>query len=599
MLKKLVILINLIIIIALAGCSNKEHSAETVATTNDATIEQLPDNSYTLLIYMCGSTLESRYGAGSQNIEEMLNASYGENVNVLVQTGGSTSWKDKTISASSTDRYLLGNNQKELVYRDVKLQNMGAAETLYDFISYGIDSYPAEHYSLILWDHGNGSIGGVCNDSNFQNDSLSLNELENVFRDVSSRKVKFDFIGFDACLMATYDVADIISPFADYMIASEEIESISGWDYTQLISDLDKENVYENILESYKNKHCSKESYTLSVIDLSQVSQIDKTVNDLVYKANADKQLFSEAIQDGKVFGNTSNKNGSGEYYDLGILLSSMDIDYDFSQIIRCTNGKRHETATGISLFFPLNSETEIQKYNRIGRNKSYNEYLVDNYVNRPDKTIEFLDLCYEKNGHAAFLLSPDSLSYINSVYYELCSVDTVEDWYYCYGEDSDIECSDNEYEIMFEGQWVFLNDKLIHTTIIEDNDVYTAFSSPVMINGEYGSLLFDYNKKTHKIIIEGYTIIEDIESRICELEENMEISILYKKHYEDEQENYVVEDTITWNKNTNIWVKNIPKGRYQIVVKVIDVFGKTHYGSSILIEFDGNRTNIIDFGIG
>ncbi|MCR5235609.1 MAG: hypothetical protein K6E34_00220 [Lachnospiraceae bacterium] len=37
-------------------------------------------------------------------------------------------------------------------------------------------------------------------------------------------KGHFDFIGFDACLMATVETAYMLSPYADYMIASEEFE---------------------------------------------------------------------------------------------------------------------------------------------------------------------------------------------------------------------------------------------------------------------------------------------------------------------------------------------------------------------------------------
>lgn len=40
------------------------------------------------------------------------------------------------------------------------------------------DTYPAERYGLILWNHGSGTIDGLCFDQQFHNDSLTLPELD-------------------------------------------------------------------------------------------------------------------------------------------------------------------------------------------------------------------------------------------------------------------------------------------------------------------------------------------------------------------------------------------------------------------------------------
>jgi len=47
---------------------------------------------WTLMIYLCGSDLESEGSMASMNLEEMCNASIPEDVNVLVETGGSSAW---------------------------------------------------------------------------------------------------------------------------------------------------------------------------------------------------------------------------------------------------------------------------------------------------------------------------------------------------------------------------------------------------------------------------------------------------------------------------------------------------------------------------
>ena len=52
----------------------------------------------TLMIYMCGSDLESKYGTASVDINEILSADISENVNILIQTGGCIDWTYEQIS---------------------------------------------------------------------------------------------------------------------------------------------------------------------------------------------------------------------------------------------------------------------------------------------------------------------------------------------------------------------------------------------------------------------------------------------------------------------------------------------------------------------
>ena len=47
----------------------------------------------TLMVYLCGSNLESAYGSASSDIQEMLDAGgAGRDVTVLLMTGGTERW---------------------------------------------------------------------------------------------------------------------------------------------------------------------------------------------------------------------------------------------------------------------------------------------------------------------------------------------------------------------------------------------------------------------------------------------------------------------------------------------------------------------------
>lgn len=106
---------------------------------------------WTLMIYLCGSDLESEGSMASMNLEEMCNASIPEDVNVLVETGGSSAWNWDGISADALGRYQIVDGDLEEV-ETVELASMGDPATLTDFIQWGISNYPSERYGVILWD---------------------------------------------------------------------------------------------------------------------------------------------------------------------------------------------------------------------------------------------------------------------------------------------------------------------------------------------------------------------------------------------------------------------------------------------------------------
>ena len=119
--------------------------------------------------------------------------------------------------------------------------DMGNPQTLVDFLEWAKSSYPARKYALIIEDHGNGwkprgaeedPIRAVSFDDT-NHSSLNLSELKQALITITNNSAnKLDIIGFDACLMAMIEVDHQIKPYADYRIASEEVENLAGWDYT-------------------------------------------------------------------------------------------------------------------------------------------------------------------------------------------------------------------------------------------------------------------------------------------------------------------------------------------------------------------------------
>ena len=230
---------------ALTGCTLLEG-------TDDGPIDDTPkinrtggvknaDDDYTILVYMSGNDLESESGLGTLDLKEMVTTrNQPKGVNIVIQTGGASKWaKTYGISSNSLSRYYVEGNSLKL---DETLPDasMGESSTLQSFIEYGINNYPAKKMSLIFWNHG-GAMNGVCYDERHQDDALMNDEcveaFENAFKNTNF-KGTFEWVGYDACLMAVQDLVVTNSLYFDYMIASEESEAGTGWDYNTWLDDL-------------------------------------------------------------------------------------------------------------------------------------------------------------------------------------------------------------------------------------------------------------------------------------------------------------------------------------------------------------------------
>ena len=139
---------------------------------------------------------------------------------------------------------------------------------------------------MIFWNHGSGSVGGFGYDECYPDDrSLSLREIcEGLESSRLPDNKKFAFIGFDACLMATLEIATSLSPYADYLIASQELEPGGGWDYRSVIPLLASytpsavPDLYKKIVRSYINAYGGNEEVTLSVTRLNAVPALTASV---------------------------------------------------------------------------------------------------------------------------------------------------------------------------------------------------------------------------------------------------------------------------------------------------------------------------------
>ena len=192
-----------------------------------------------MLVYLCGSDLESgqddrgqMYAEATEDLSEMMEATYTDDLEVVLLTGGSKNWK--TPYASADGNYYITINADGVSSEKMSggQHYMSDSSTLQTFIEEATAAHPATHYGLVLWDHGSGPLYGLCYDE-LADDMLYLSELNSAIKNAG---VHFDWIGFDCCLMGSAEVAYTLRDYADYMIGSEESESGLGWTYTDFLT---------------------------------------------------------------------------------------------------------------------------------------------------------------------------------------------------------------------------------------------------------------------------------------------------------------------------------------------------------------------------
>lgn len=243
------------------------------------------DKSVVVMEYVVGADLEDRAGLATANISMMKDATgRGDALTFVLEAGGSKRWFTGGINNSSYGRYEInGGSLKKIEDLDPGT-SMEEPGCLTDFIKWTAEKYPADRYMLVLWDHGGGVPYGYARDQlNGRSDGSTGLAVSEIADAVDKAGVKFDLIGFDACLMQDIEIARAFEPYADYYLGSEETEGGFGWYYTsafgKLASDpgMDTEEFGKDIVSAYDqfntilNDGNTNTGATLSLVDLTRV----------------------------------------------------------------------------------------------------------------------------------------------------------------------------------------------------------------------------------------------------------------------------------------------------------------------------------------
>ena len=346
----------------------------------------------TIMVYMCGTDLESRSGMATSDMQEMLAADIDDNVNLILYTGGCSKWQNNVVSNKTNQIYQIVDGKLKVLDKDAGSVSMTNPNTLVDFIKYCDKNFPANRNQLIFWDHGGGSISGFGYDEKYKSSgSMDLSEINQALKKAG---VTFDFIGFDACLMATLETALMLTPYADYLIASEETEPGVGWYYTDWLTELSKntsmptieigKNIVDDFVETCAKK-CAGQKTTLSVVDLAELEKtVPEELKDFSKSAskliqNNEYKTVSDARNNTREFAQSS----AIDQVDLVHLASNLDtkegdalVDALLSTVKYNRTSENMTNAYGLSIYFPYKKVSSVDDvvdtYEAIGMDEEY-----------------------------------------------------------------------------------------------------------------------------------------------------------------------------------------------------------------------------------
>ena len=257
-------------------------------------------NQWTIMIYL---DADNDLGSWANlDIKEMMEIGSTENISLIMQVDGRN---------VTTKRYKVEKGSLTLL-ADLGELDMANGETLRAFISDTISGYPAEHYALIIWDHGQGWKGTAATKSIFNdydngrfNTYLSNYYIARALSDARSETgVKLDLLGIDACNMSVIEAAYEFRDAADILVASQELVSAYGWDYDDLFLRLSRHpdqtpaELAKNMVNSFRDYYAQSPyaNQTIAAIALDKkyssdgkadISTLATAVNDLALSLSA------------------------------------------------------------------------------------------------------------------------------------------------------------------------------------------------------------------------------------------------------------------------------------------------------------------------
>ncbi len=275
-------------------------------------------------------------------------------------------------------------------------------EVLATFIADGIEAHRAGHYALVISDHG-ASWPGIGPDEGSDYDVLDLAEITDAISTGLERAGvdKLDLLGFDACLMANFEVASAVAPLADRLVASQELEPGHGWDYGSLrllAGDpaATADELGEEILAGFADQAAeqgTQDQITLALIDLTRMAALDEAVagfaSALTEQSTDVAPVVGQSEATTLAFGKSPDETQDKHLSDLGLLAGAIGEDAPEvadqadavvaaldDAVVDTVDGVGTAGATGLSIYLPPVPELADPAYLDVSSSADWADFL-------------------------------------------------------------------------------------------------------------------------------------------------------------------------------------------------------------------------------
>lgn len=640
--KIFVFLLAAVMCLSLAACGGDE--AADGSTPDAAPVFHAGDGSWAVYWYLCGSDLETNGGFATTDLSEMMEVQLPENVNVVIQTGGAAVWQNDQMDPEKLQRWLYNSEGLQLI-EEQDTANMGDAQTLYEFLAFANENYPADKVAVTFWNHGGGSVSGAAFDELHGLDSLDLAEMYQAFDAVwpaDAEHPALELVGFDTCLMATVDVASTFQNFAKYLVASEEVEPGNGWLYSGWLgalaenTDMDGAALGTAICDTYY-QGCeavgTQDQTTLSVTDLSRLEPLLEAYESFGQEALAaaaeDPGFFAElgrAAARSENYGGNTREQGYTNMVDLGHLARQTAWMLPSAQrvcdaltdcVIYQVGGPYRAEATGLSCYYSYNGDVDdLNGYITVGESTAFKhlytyeltgelaedgeEYLssldigeLPDIVTLADMDWDGAPLDLDDEGTSFLTLGPEANDVLAGIGFSLFYVDEAGDQMLLLGTDNDLtaDWENGVFYDNFRGVWGALDGHLVYMELSFEGEDYNLYSVPILLNGEAYNLqvAYDFTAEEWSILGASQGLDESgmASKELRLLAEGDVITTIWKAATftgDDDFEMYAAEE-LTVTADTAFGEAPLFDGSYSMVFEMWDAAG--NYACSDAVTFD------------
>ena len=640
--KIFVFLLAAVMCLSLAACGGDE--AADGSTPDAAPVFHAGDGSWAVYWYLCGSDLETNGGFATTDLSEMMEVQLPENVNVVIQTGGAAVWQNDQMDPEKLQRWLYNSEGLQLI-EEQDTANMGDAQTLYEFLAFANENYPADKVAVTFWNHGGGSVSGAAFDELHGLDSLDLAEMYQAFDAVwpaDAEHPALELVGFDTCLMATVDVASTFQNFAKYLVASEEVEPGNGWLYSGWLgalaenTDMDGAALGTAICDTYY-QGCeavgTQDQTTLSVTDLSRLEPLLEAYESFGQEALAaaaeDPGFFAElgrAAARSENYGGNTREQGYTNMVDLGHLARQTAWMLPSAQrvcdaltdcVIYQVGGPYRAEATGLSCYYSYNGDVDdLNGYITVGESTAFKhlyayeltgelaedgeEYPSSLDIGELPERVTLADMDWDgapldldDEGTSFLTLGPEANDVLAGIGFSLFYVDEAGDQMLLLGTDNDLtaDWENGVFYDNFRGVWGALDGHLVYMELSFEGEDYNLYSVPILLNGEAYNLqvAYDFTAEEWSILGASQGLDESgmASKELRLLAEGDVITTIWKAATftgDDDFEMYAAEE-LTVTADTAFGEAPLFDGSYSMVFEMWDAAG--NYACSDAVTFD------------